>query len=141
MNLPFATARFAGLLNHPENANIGRQPVGLDMASLYEMLVGDVEDRLARENLQLAKRLKQLEGEKQTMRTELDNLRRTQIAYRHRRRSTWRRILNDLEYTRPRGKAVSEFLAFVEKKEETVLQAEKNSGLGRREPTLSIIQK
>ncbi|KAF6816413.1 hypothetical protein CSOJ01_03036 [Colletotrichum sojae] len=111
------------------------------MSSIYELLVSDVEDRLARENLQLAKRVKQLEGEKQTMRTELDSLRRTQIAYRDRRRSTWRRILHDLDYTRLRGEAVSEFLAFVEKKEETVLQEEKNYGLGRRELTLSIIQK
>ncbi|KAF6821126.1 hypothetical protein CMUS01_11440 [Colletotrichum musicola] len=140
-NLPPATARLAGYLKHRENAEGDRSTVDLDMASLYEMLVSDVEGRLARENLQLAKRVKQLEGERQTMRTELDNLRRTQIAYRDRRRSTWRRILNHLDYTRLRGKAVSEFLAFVEKKEETVLQEEKKSGLGRREPTLSIIQK
>ncbi|KAF6829292.1 hypothetical protein CPLU01_08056 [Colletotrichum plurivorum] len=143
MNLPSATARFAGLLNHRENAHIGRQAVGLDMASLYDMLVGDVEDRLARENLQLAKRLKQVEGEKQTMRMELDNLRTKHIAYRDRRRSTWMRTLCDIDYAGrvkrfEARKVVFQFLDFVEKKEETVLKEEKSSGLGIRDPIPSI---
>ncbi|KAK1976340.1 hypothetical protein LZ30DRAFT_785637 [Colletotrichum cereale] len=83
-----------------------------------------VEDLLARENLQLAKRVRELEDENQTMRPQVDCLREASMIRQERRRVEWQDELMSYNYRqREEGKEVFPmeslhgFLGWIEAKE------------------------
>ncbi|GKT49589.1 uncharacterized protein ColSpa_09770 [Colletotrichum spaethianum] len=83
-----------------------------------------VEDLLARENLQLAKRVRQLEGENEIMRPELNGLREANMKRRQQRRNFWMNEVIDYNSRQREQKketfpmeSLYGFLRWIEKKE------------------------
>ncbi|KAF4475907.1 hypothetical protein CGCF415_v014334 [Colletotrichum fructicola] len=124
--LPMTTSKFAKCIGPRDQQNVKASTNSsiFDFASIYDSLRTDIEDMLARENTQLAQRIKQLEDENSVMLPELKRLRATLASTRQSRLDKWSWKLQSYnEKQRKEGKPyfgsreMFGFLQFVEQQE------------------------
>ncbi|KAJ0269536.1 hypothetical protein Brms1b_010575 [Colletotrichum noveboracense] len=124
--LPMTTSKFAKCIGPRDQQNVKASTNSsiFDFASIYDSLRTDIEDMLARENIQLAQRIKQLEDENSVMLPELKRLRATLASTRESRLDKWSWKLQSYnEKQRKEGKPyfgsreMFGFLQFVEQQE------------------------